>query len=300
MSNANILLDIFEIFCGLQTYSVNNGNIILLSTWKSAFSVLQFILFTVHITIYYAYKDIVKSTVLHILQYYYLVFVDISLFIIYFLNFINYKRIKKLEIQVNNVQFELDRFYTNLNLKRCKCFWKPQVLFFAFFASILINIGLSFLVFKTLLQFLNLLWISLLFKIPYIIHSGVGIVITSWYFSLQGKYIKINNILINLKYKRAYCKNIDKLMKMHKSITCISKKINRLYGLHNLLILMNNYFETIVNLFFIIYNIIFAVPMLTFHLYPVQSLISSFFNIWFLSIQGNNLKREVSNQLITL
>lgn len=124
VSNTNIFLNIFEIFCGLQPYFVKNDNI-QLSKSRSVFSLLHFISFTAHITIYYGYKHsedyILTSAVLHALQYYYLIFLVFSLLIIYIFNFINYRRINALEIQVSDIEIELDCFNTNPNLREIGC-----------------------------------------------------------------------------------------------------------------------------------------------------------------------------------
>lgn len=145
--------------------------------------------------------------------------------------------------------------------------------------------------------------INLIFKIPYTIYSCVQINIVSWYLSLQDMYEIINCILGDVMKDNNnpnFEKNIYQLLKHFKSVTTILNKVNTIYTLHILLIVIMIYLDILVNGFLILYDLVFqdeTKNLGAMTIYSVQVVITSIFSICILSKRADDLKRKVSNNI---
>lgn len=298
VANNNKLLNIFEIFCGLQPYHVID-NRLKLSKWKSFVPVLVIIIYS--IVLYNYWKNEEKfdlpSKILHNAQFYYFITQWLVLILFYFITFSNIKRLYILENEVKNIELELERIYPTLGRKEvvnvCEVYLKILLL------NCILDIVFCGLYFESFLIYLESTLLTLIFEIPYTITECIYIGIISWYHNLYHKYSLLNCTLKYIVERNEPPRKFNQLIKRFKAISKVLENVNRLYNVLNLLTLMLNYFEILENGFLLLYYLLFNHNLPNFlqmFLFSSQAFLSAVFNITFLCQQANKLIREVSNE----
>lgn len=312
VQNTNKFLDIFEVFCGLQPYSVTKYGSLKLSIWKSIFPIINTLLFsTIHVYNYKIFQNETKfsmpSNVLRFLQFAHITFLLLSLIISGVLSFINGKYLYSLKTELAEIRHELLNLNCALKFKESGDLFGSQFLLKIWLLNIIIFSSLSFgFNVSTILKVLKIIFIILIYKIPYTVCACVEIKIVSWYLTLQDKYEMINCILEGVmknNNKFNFNKKIDQLLIYYKIITIILNKINCIYNLQVLLIVIMNYLDILVNGFQILYNIIFQDKMTylgLMYIYSAQVFVTSIFSLGTLSKHAHNINRKVSNIIIIL
>lgn len=305
----NSLVNIIEIVSAQQSYYTTKDKIRTFSYWRFILALIQIIIylqFIILLPAYYAQMTYKQPTyMLSQMLNAYLGFMLVSMTISYVLGFLNFKSLARLDNSIVRVYQDLSKLNENLTFEKINNDYSPeqQVLIFIFITSILFDLFMGMLNFRSIMNFLKVLWILFCTFIPHKINICNQFCVSSWFHALQPIYEIINQLLSKylISKKQNFRLDLIEYIKVIRIITNIFQRANNILSWHFLIIMSLHYFNLMGNAYLILCHFLFDQEsgMTGYYFLAIENCLTSIILLWLMSKQTRKLQLEVSILIVS-